>query len=250
MEDGLRGNPVPARSVALVADAHLGGPGGDGDQLVDQLEELPARGCRRLVLLGDIFHVWVGSRQFETPEVRKLLPVLRALRARGVRVDYIEGNRDFFLQGSPYADAFDWIGTELELSADGPAGDVLRVLAVHGDGIDDRDRQYRFWRWLSKSALSRFLVLRLPQGLARRAVAGTEERLAQTNFKHRHRLPEEAILDFGRRRLGEGHDLLLLGHFHEPGHWGAGSGLAGEIRLLDAWFRSRRVEWLAAPASG
>ncbi|MEM9554665.1 MAG: UDP-2,3-diacylglucosamine diphosphatase [Acidobacteriota bacterium] len=223
-------------SIAVVADAHLGGPGGDGDELAAQLRELPQRGCRRLVLLGDIFHVWVGSRRFETPEVRKLMPVLRGLRDRGVRVDYIEGNRDFFLDTSPYVDAFDSIGLELSFEVGG-----RRVLAVHGDGLNDRDRQYRAWRWLSKSPPVRFLVLRLPDALAQRAVAGTEQRLAQTNFKHRDRLPEESIVAYGTRRLGEGHDLLLLGHFHEPRLWQLER---GAVRVVDAWFRSRRVEWL------
>ena len=39
----------------------------------------------------------------------------------------------------------------------------------------------------------------------------------------------------------EGHDVLLLGHFHEPRVWKVAG---GEVRLLDAWFRSREVEWL------
>ena len=38
-----------------------------------------------------------------------------------------------------------------------------------------------------------------------------------------------------------GHDVLLLGHFHEPRQLRVAG---GEVRLLDAWFRSRRVEWL------
>ena len=41
--------------------------------------------------------------------------------------------------------------------------------------------------------------------------------------------------------LAEGHDVLLLGHFHEPRTFRV---QGGEIRLLYAWFRSRQVEWL------
>ncbi|MCL4839940.1 MAG: hypothetical protein KJ058_18465, partial [Thermoanaerobaculia bacterium] len=68
-----------------------------------------------------------------------------------------------------------------------------------------------------------------------------ERALARTNFRHRLRIPEEAILEYGARRLAEGHDLLLLGHFHEERRWRLPE---GEIWLLEAWFRSRRVEWL------
>jgi hypothetical protein len=49
------------------------------------------------------------------------------------------------------------------------------------------------------------------------------------------------IRDYAERRLAEGHDVLLLGHFHEPRRWPVAG---GEVRLLEAWFTSRRIEWL------
>jgi UDP-2,3-diacylglucosamine hydrolase len=223
------------RRAAVIADSHLGGPGGDASELCAQLDALPDQGVDFLVLLGDIFHVWVGSRRFETAEVRKVLPHLRALRERGVRVDYVEGNRDFFLAGSPYADAFDHIALETSFEVGGQ-----KILAVHGDGLNERDRQYRFWRWLSKSPPSRFLILNLPGPLARRAVHSTERHLAQTNFRHRKRLPEAAIRRYGERRLAEGYDQLLVGHFHESHTYDLPH---GRVRLLDAWFRAKQVEF-------
>jgi UDP-2,3-diacylglucosamine hydrolase len=225
-----------ADPVAVIADAHLGGPGGEPAPLVRQLAEVAESGCRRLLLLGDLFQVWVGKRRFHTPEIELVVETLRGLRRAGVRVDYVEGNRDFFLAGSSYADAFDAIEREVRFEVGG-----RRCLAVHGDDLNDSDRQYLFWRWLSKSALSHLLVSALPGVLARRLVGSTERRLAGTNFKHKRRIPEEAIRRYGERRLREGHDLLLLGHFHEERRWRVGT---GEIWLLEAWFTSRRVEWI------
>src|SRR5512135_13553 len=195
-------------AVAVVADAHIGGPGGPAAPLLEQLRALPGQGCRHLVLLGDLFQAWIGSRRFETADIVATVAELRRLRAAGMRIDYVEGNRDFYLAGSPYADAFDSVGREVAFAAGG-----RRVLAVHGDGLNDRDRQYLFWRWLSKSAPVRALVLHLPGVVARRFVRSTEQRLAQTNFKHKARIPEEAIRAYAARRLAQGHDLLLLGHF-------------------------------------
>ncbi len=223
-------------SVAVVADCHLGGPGGPPGRLVEQLRELPDKGCRRLVLLGDIFHYWVGNRRFETEEVRAVLPEVERLRQNGIRIDYIEGNRDFFIADSPYADAFDGIGTEVSFETGG-----VRYLAVHGDGLNDRDRQYLLWRWLSKSPPVRFGIRFLPGVVARRLFDSAEERLAETNFKHRKAIPVEAITAYAERRLGGDHDVLILGHFHRPKTWQVGD---GEVRCLDAWFNSHRVEWL------
>lgn len=223
-------------AVAIVADAHIGGPGGPVGPLLVQLSEVAARQPERLVLLGDLFQVWVGFRQYETPEIRRLLEAVGAVRAAGAAVHYIEGNRDFFLAGGGASAAFDSIGTELAFAVDG-----VRYLAVHGDGLNDRDRQYLAWRWLSKSALSRFVLGRLPERVVGRFVSATESKLTGTNFKHKVRVPEEAIRRYGERRLAEGHDVLLLGHFHQAHSWRVAG---GEIRTLEAWFSSRRVEWI------
>lgn len=222
--------------IALIADAHIGGPGGSAGPLIDQLESLPGQGCERLILMGDLFQAWIGSPRFETPDITAVVDTLRSLRRKELRIDYVEGNRDFFLAGSPYADAFDQVVLEVAFEVGG-----TRYLAVHGDGLNDKDWQYRFWRRLSKSPPVRFAVFHTPRGLAHRMVHSTEQRLSQTNFKHKARLPERAIRGYAERRLAEGYDVLLLGHFHEPHVWPVAG---GEVRLLDAWFRSRRVEWL------
>jgi len=222
--------------IALIADAHLGGPGGNAGPLIQQLEELPSQGCDRLILMGDLFQAWIGSPRFETPDITAVVNALRGLRRRGLHIDYLEGNRDFFLADSPYTDAFDQVVLEVAFEVEGK-----RYLAVHGDGLDDRDWQYRFWRTLSKSPPVRFAVTHIPHRLAHRMVHSTEQRLSQTNFKHKVKVPEEAIHRYAERRLAEGHDVLLLGHFHEPRVWQV---QGGEVRLLDAWFRSRRVERL------
>ena len=186
--------------------------------------------------MGDLFQAWVGFRGFETEDVRAVVAALRDLRRQGIRIDYVEGNRDFFLAGSPYADAFDLIALETSFEVGG-----VRYLAVHGDGLNDEDWKYCFWRWLSKSAPVRLAVGATPGPLAHRIVHATERRLSQTNFKHRAALPERAIRAYAERRLADGYDVLLLGHFHEPRVWQV---KGGEVRLLDAWFRSREVEWL------
>lgn len=223
-------------SVALIADSHLSGPGGPAGPLVEQLRALPAQGCRRLVLMGDIFQAWIGFKSFETPDVAAVVAALRDLRRQGVRVEYVEGNRDFFLAGSPYADAFDLVALETSFQVAG-----VRYLAVHGDGLNDRDWKYRFWRRLSKSAPVRLAVRAIPRPLAHRLVHSTERKLSRTNFKHRARLPEEAIRAYAERRLAGEFDVLLLGHFHEARRWQV---QGGEVRMLDAWFRSRAVEWI------
>lgn len=228
-------------AVALIADAHLGGPGGPAEPLVEQLLALPEQNCQRLVLMGDLFQAWIGDGRYETPEITAVVEVLRRLRDAGLPADYIEGNRDFFLRTSPWADAFRTITTELSFEVDG-----VRYLAVHGDGLDRRDWQYRFWRRVSKSAPSRFLMGRVPRRFARHLVRSADERLSQTNQRHKRDIPRQVICRYAEERLaGHSHDVLLLGHFHEERRWEVEG---GRVWLLDAWFHSRRVEWLGEDA--
>ncbi len=239
MEGPGASRPCRSALVALLADAHLSGPGGPAGPLIGQLAALPDAGCRRLVVMGDLFQAWVGLGCFETADIAAVVAALRALRRRGLHIDYVEGNRDFFLAGSPYADAFDEVASEIAFEDGG-----VRYLAVHGDGLVADDWQYHGWRRLAKSGFSRWLASRIPASLARRLVSSTERRLSRTNFKHRRRLPEATIRRYAERRLAEGHDVLLLGHFHVARTWPV---RGGEVRLLEAWFKTRAVEWLPLP---
>jgi len=223
-------------AVALIADAHLGGPGGSADLLVEQLRALPDQGCEHLVLLGDLFHVWVGDPRYETPEIAAVVEALHELEDRGLPVDYIEGNRDFFLDRGPYADAFRSVVRELTFEAGGK-----RYLVVHGDGLDRRDWQYHLWRKISKSAPARFLLTHAPRRFAQKIALTAERRLSSTNRRHKREIPEVVIRRYAEERLGAEHDTLLLGHFHEERRWQVEG---GDVWLLDAWFRSRRVEWV------
>lgn len=227
---------ISSDRAAVVADAHLGGPGGPAGPLIDQLRELPAGGCDHLVLLGDLFQLWIGDRRYETAEIAAVVDTLAGLRRAGLRIDYIEGNRDFFVDAGPHRRAFDRVGTELAFTVG-----ATRYLAVHGDGLDRRDWKYRFWRTVSKSAASRFVARRLPRRIAGSTVRGTERRLSATNQRHKRRIPEDVLRAYGARRLAEGYDVLLMGHFHEPRELTLE---AGTVRLIDAWYNSRRIEWL------
>lgn len=229
-----RSASAPTGRLAVVADAHLGGPGGPPAPLVAQLLELPERGVGRLILLGDLLQVWVGFPQYSSAESAALLAAVEELRARGLRVDYIEGNRDFFLAAGPARAVFDSIGLETAATVDG-----VRYLFVHGDGLNERDRSYLAWRWLSKSWAVRAVTRHLPRRVVGPFVHGTERGLSATNFRHKVRIPEASITAYAERRLAAGHDCLVLGHFHEPRRWPV---RGGEVLLLDAWFKSRRVE--------
>jgi UDP-2,3-diacylglucosamine hydrolase len=225
--------PVPVEGgVAVFADAHLGQAPRDGEDFLAALADVARRGFRTVVLLGDIFHVFIGDAKFETPLVRRVLEGWRELAAAGVALRYVEGNRDFFLGGTPFVTSFAAYG-----ETDGIAVGGKAFAFVHGDRVNTRDLPYRFWRRLSKNPVSRAAMKLIPGRLARAIVSETEARLYRTNFRHKSYLPEAALLAEARRARAAGYGRLLVGHFHVDRVLESGEGI---VQVLPAWLEERR----------
>ncbi len=225
---------------AVFADCHVGRRPGDEGPFLEALEQTARRGVRAISLLGDIFHFFIAHRKFETPAIARFLQVVDRLHERGVAVSYVEGNRDFFLRGSYVEHHFRQVVEEETFEEGG-----RRFLLTHGDLLNDRDIPYRFWRALSKNPVSRAALDFIPKRIGNRLVWKVEARLYRSNFKHKKRLPVEMIRSFAERRLHEGFDVLLLGHFHKS--WAEQVG-GGRVEILPAFVEERR--WMEIADDG
>jgi len=218
--------------VAVFADSHLGQVEQDVDDFLASLAAVHARGFSTAVLLGDIFHYFIGDRKFETPLVRRVLSAWQDLAARGLSLRYVEGNRDFFLRGTPYAAPFAAYG-----ETDGIEVGGRRYAFVHGDRINTDDLPYRFFRLVSKNPVSHLALKLMPGGLARAIVRKTEAKLYRTNFRHKSKLPDAHLAEEGRRARRAGYDELLIGHFHVEKRFDTPEGVA---YILPAWLEERK----------
>ena len=217
---------------AVFADCHVGRRPGDEGPFLQALDEAANRGASAISLLGDIFHFFIAHRKFETPAITLFLQSVDRLRKRGVGVTYIEGNRDFFLRGSYVEHHFREVLDEETFEQGG-----RRFLLTHGDLLNERDIPYRFWRILSKNPVSRAGLDFVPKKIGNRLVWKVEARLDRSNFKHKTRIPLEMIRSFAEKRLRQGFDVLLLGHFHKS--W-AEDVPGGRVEILPAFVEERR----------
>jgi len=221
---------------AVLADLHLGQVTGDMERFAAAMGEVRIRRAGEVVFLGDLFRTLVGFPRFWDARVHAGLGELAGLRREGVRVVLIEGNRDFFLDAEALDPYRDVAGQAHSFSAGG-----RRFLLEHGDLINTRDRQYRFWRRLSKSRTARLWARLLPAALARRVVRSTESKLSQTNFSYRRDLPEEDLARAARRHFDAGVDVVLWGHFHREWRLTADG---REARVVPGWMETGTIVWV------
>jgi len=201
---------IPAGQIFVIGDSHIGLAEGSEKPILAWLDRFVILQPRALYLNGDLFHYLIADPKFHTPSVAKVFERLRQLRDGGVAVHYVEGNRDFYIQGSFAEKAVSDIALEFAVQA-GPR----KYLITHGDLINDHDYPYRFWRFASKNGLSRFALKFVPRRAARTFVDSVERRLARSNFKHKSQLPVAHFEAYGRDRGAEGYTDIVFGHFHQ-----------------------------------
>jgi len=225
------------KPLVFVADAHLTSDDPEVDSFVRFLRAV-GPGSSALVILGDLFNLWLGRRKFSLPHHEKVLEALGEVRRSGVRLAYVEGNRDFHLRRSHLGTSFDEVAEDYLVETH--AG--WRVWATHGDAINLADRPYRAWKAFSKSAPVYGAFAILPGRWGMKLGERLERRLSGTNIKHKTRFPEEHCMAYARRVQEGGFHALVMGHFHEELRMecGGSDGRRLPVYVLPAWRHGHR----------
>jgi len=218
--------------LAFVGDVHLEPDDPLLDPFLRFLDGL-GRKCSRIIFTGDLFSVWLGRRELEQPHHVALLAKLSELRERGVALRYIEGNHDFRIGYSHAAELFDGVGPETLTESFGG----LSILVAHGDLANSSDLRYRRWRGFARSWLIWRIFNVLPRKGRIRLAEATERRMRSTNLEHKREFPREEVLAYAASFLAAGHDLVVLGHFHEEHDLHLDN---GRVIVLPEWKGSRR----------
>ena len=224
------------RDLVYVGDAHLEAEGEALDAFVAFLHHLGDT-ADRVVLMGDLFNLWIGMRDLERPHQRRVVGALADLRRRGVAVHYVEGNRDYRVRDAYVGHALDSSGDEGRVDRAGGRS----LFAIHGDLTNEQDRQYRTWRRLSRSAPMWWGFRAFPPGRRLIWAERLEARLRRTNRDYKGSFPEAAVRHYAARWLARGHDAVVLGHFHvERDLIAEAPSPPGRILVLPEWTSSRR----------
>ena len=222
--------------LVFVGDVHLDRDDAHLEAFLSFLDDLrPTVG--RVVFMGDLFNVWIGRRELEQPHQRAVVERLASMRRDGIVIRYIEGNRDYRIEDA-------YVGQALDDSTAGGIEESIggrRLYAIHGDLANPRDRQYRTWRWVSRSPLAWMILRGIPRRRRMRFVEGLEERLRRANLDFKQEFPETDVRAYAEGFLGQGYDAVVLGHFHvEKDLAATPPSSPGRILVLPEWKEGRR----------
>lgn len=198
----VRGGPI-----ALVSDAHIDGPGATLDDFLAFLGDAGNRAAR-VVMLGDIFALWLGAPKYCAPHHAAVLDACRALRRRGTEVVFIEGNRDFFA-GRWRGDAFDEVGLEATAARGG-----RRWLFAHGDLLDPEDRAARNFSRVVRSRFVKLVGDVLPTRAGLAVARRIEADLRHRNMARKTSVPRERLARYADWFAARGFDAGAIGHVH------------------------------------
>jgi len=220
--------PAHWRAIDLLSDLHL-------CPALPRTFEAFARHLRQtdadaVLVLGDLFEVWIGDDQAAQAFERDCLAALEQA-SRRLWVGLMVGNRDFLLGPQALAAA----GAHLL-----PDPTVLHAFGVswlltHGDALCTDDHDYQAFRREVRNPAWQQAFLARPQA-DRAAVAG---RIRAESRARKSALPDpgnwaDVDADAARHWLdASGASVMLHGHTHRPSRHALGPGRAREV--LSDW---------------
>jgi len=214
------------------------------------------RGVEQLYILGDFFDAWIGDDD-DRPLAEAVANALHAVAARGVKIFFQHGNRDFLL-GEQYAAR---CGMQLLPELYVIEDSARRILLAHGDQFCTQDVAYQQFRALVRDSQwqREFLTKPLQE---RRAIAAQ----LRAKSKEANSLKAEDIMDVTSVEVDTVLEkyqcsVLIHGHTHRPARHAVTlkNSVAAERIVLGEWVEQYcyvqwnngvgELVWERAPAS-
>jgi UDP-2,3-diacylglucosamine hydrolase len=199
----------------FISDLHLDPSRPQLFKLFDEFIEKIRHDVEALYILGDLFEFWIGDDIIDLPIGKPFLPVidqLRSLSDAGVKIFFIQGNRDFLI-GEAFMKR---IGGEL--LPDETVVDLYGTpaLIMHGDTLCTDDKGYQWLRRILRMKIVQKLYLSMSPE-KRSAKANQVRQRTQRSTQNK----SYEILDVNQQEVEKvakrwGVSLLIHGHTHRP----------------------------------
>ncbi len=197
------------------SDAHLGSGSPELEQLkkdkIEQLLSLVEADGDRLIILGDLFDFWFEYKHAIPKDHHDVLFMLRRLVKRGIRVDYIAGNHDFWMDN--------YFSDQLGLHVHRDSFDLeyagKRMHCIHGDGLAPRDRGYRVLKKILRNRFNIWAYRKLPVDWAIPLAKWVSGSSREYTTRRDHAFAKD-YRKYAMAQMDSGYDIVLIGHLHIP----------------------------------
>ncbi len=169
---------------------------------------------RRIICLGDIFDFWFEYRYVMFAPYFGVLSAFYELSNKGTELIFIGGNHDFWA-----GDILKEVGFKIMDSGTIIELDRIKVMLIHGDGLNRDDYGYRFFKKVSRNRfmISMFRVIHPDIALKvasmmSRGSRKIQESRSEGQLKDAHAIKEFAVEMFEKRDV----DAVISGHCHVP----------------------------------
>ncbi|MCX7984133.1 MAG: UDP-2,3-diacylglucosamine diphosphatase [Bacteroidetes bacterium] len=209
-----RKDHIYRRKAYFFSDAHLGV--GDAREEQQKEEELIQflrsikRSAAEIYMLGDLFDYWFEYKTVVPKGYYRLFTTFSELRHAGVRLHYIVGNHDFWVD--------DYFEKEFDMKIyRSPVEKVIlgkRFFLHHGDGLLKNDFGYnKILKPILRNPLSIFLYYLLHPDFAGKIArwSSHKSRLYTANRTYE----EQSMIEFAEAKVKEGVDYVIMGHNHK-----------------------------------
>jgi UDP-2,3-diacylglucosamine hydrolase len=202
-------------SLYAFSDVHLGSGPPDKEHLkvakIQKLVDLIKDDGDRLVILGDLFDFWFEYKHAMPKDQFQVLNMLFQLKEKGVQIDYISGNHDFWMD-----DFFEkQLGITVHRDNFELVYDDQKILFVHGDGLSPADWKYRILKRILRNKLNIWLYRKLPPDWAiplAKFVSGSSREYTARR-EHHFAVDYE---NYAEKKLNNGYNIVAIGHLHLP----------------------------------
>ncbi|MBA2648490.1 MAG: UDP-2,3-diacylglucosamine diphosphatase [Legionella sp.] len=196
--------------LVFISDLHLHPKDKDLQSKFDAFIEWAKISTKKVYILGDFFHVWVGDDAIDDWS-HGIANQLQSLKSVGVCVFFMPGNRDFLLNQT-FAKLAGWEvlrePTHLKLGGED-------VLLMHGDGYCTLDKNHQRFRKLTRNPVFTWMFSCLPLSY-RIGLANKVRKLSMAQTKPPEQMDVVASTVVNHM-FHEKVSLLIHGHTHKPG---------------------------------
>jgi len=224
---------MPMKKVCFISDAHFGIdlPGfNDRETRFFNLLKKEADSLSDIYIVGDLFDFWIEYRHAIRPDYFAVLHHLKQLVDRGIRIHYLAGNHDFalgaFLENTMGFRLYpESLTTEIQGN---------KVFLYHGDGLIKIDVGYRILKKLLRNPFNQRMYKLLHPNIGvplGSFVSGSSRKYLNRPLAAHLR---DEYRECAKKRLEEGHDIVIYGHIHLPEYI---SYPAGTYCNIGAWLK-------------